>query len=126
MSLIEILISIFVLLGSFLSLIGSLGIMRLPDIYSRMHAATKSATLGVVLLILGTFTYFLGEGIFSLQLLLTIAFVFLTAPVAAMIISRSAHRNGVELWGRTKHDELQESYPEHLEPERENEKVERP
>ncbi|QQK75782.1 Na+/H+ antiporter subunit G [Salicibibacter cibarius] len=120
---IEILISLFVLSGSLLSLIGSIGIMRLPDVYARMHAATKSATLGVVLLILGTFTYFLAEGVFSLQLLITIVFVFLTAPVAAMIISRSAHRNGVELWSQTKHDELMESYPEHLEPERDNEKA---
>ncbi|AXF54646.1 monovalent cation/H(+) antiporter subunit G [Salicibibacter kimchii] len=123
---IEILISLFVLSGSLLSLIGSLGIIRLPDTYSRMHAATKSSTLGVILLILGTFTYFLAEGNFSLQLLITIIFVFLTAPVAAMIISRSAHRNGVELWSRTKHDELMESYPEHLEPERDNEKADKP
>ncbi|MBB6448793.1 multicomponent Na+:H+ antiporter subunit G [Geomicrobium halophilum] len=122
----EILISILVLIGSFLSLIGSLGIIRLPDIYSRMHAATKSATLGVVFLISGSFVFFLSEGVFILQLLFTIAFVFLTAPVAAMIISRSAHRNGVELWGRTKHDELMESYPEHLEPERDNEKADQP
>ncbi|QDI92905.1 Na+/H+ antiporter subunit G [Salicibibacter halophilus] len=118
---IEILISLFVLSGSLLSLVGSLGIMRLPDVYARMHAATKSATLGVVLLILGTFTYFLSEGVFSLQLLITIVFVFLTAPVAAMIISRSAHRHGVKLWSRTKHDELMESYPEHLKPERHDE-----
>ncbi|QQK79645.1 Na+/H+ antiporter subunit G [Salicibibacter cibi] len=123
---IEILISLFVLSGSLLSLIGSIGIIRLPDVYTRMHAATKSATLGVVLLILGTFTYFLAEGIFSLQLLITIVFVFLTAPVAAMIISRSAHRNGVELWSHTKHDELMESYPKHLEPERNTEKSDNP
>ncbi|GAK04134.1 Na(+) H(+) antiporter subunit G [Geomicrobium sp. JCM 19037] len=83
---IEILISICIILGVFLSLIGSIGILRLKDAYGRMHAATKSATLGIIFVIIGTFFMFLMRGELLLQLLFAIVFVFLTAPVAAMII----------------------------------------
>ncbi|EZH67860.1 monovalent cation/H(+) antiporter subunit G [Geomicrobium sediminis] len=121
---IEILISIFIIGGCLLSLIGSLGIIRLKDIYGRMHAATKSATLGVILIIIGTFITFMGRGTLLFSLFFTILFVFLTAPVAAMIISRSAHRIGVELWENTQFDELHDSYPEELKPERDNSKAE--
>ncbi|PSL45066.1 multisubunit sodium/proton antiporter MrpG subunit [Salsuginibacillus halophilus] len=110
---IEILISIFVLIGGFFSLLGSIGILRLKDVYGRIHAATKSATLGVVATITGTFLYFLIiDGEFSGNILLTILFVFMTAPVAAHIISRSAHRTGIKLWEQSTVDELVDTYPE--------------
>ncbi|GAJ99064.1 cation:proton antiporter [Geomicrobium sp. JCM 19055] len=89
-----------------------------------MHAATKSATLGVILIIIGTFITFMGRGTLLFSLFFTILFVFLTAPVAAMIISRSAHRIGVELWENTQFDELHDSYPDELKPERDNAKAE--
>ncbi|GAK11423.1 monovalent cation/H(+) antiporter subunit G [Geomicrobium sp. JCM 19039] len=123
---IEILISICIILGVFLSLIGSIGILRLKDAYGRMHAATKSATLGIIFVIIGTFFMFLMRGELLLQLLFAIVFVFLTAPVAAMIISRSAHRIGVELWENTEIDELHDSYPEHVKPTRSDVVAEKP
>ncbi|WP_100398269.1 monovalent cation/H(+) antiporter subunit G [Bacillus sp. FJAT-44742] len=109
----EVLISIFVLIGAFFSLLAAIGIIRMPDVYGRLHAATKSATLGVISLMTGTFLYFLlVEGLFVAKFLLVILFVFLTAPLAAQMISRSAHRIGVSLWEKSSMDELEDSYPE--------------
>lgn len=104
---IEIVISIFILLGGAFSVLGSIGILRFPDVYGRLHAATKSATLGVICVMIGTFLFFLSmEGIFIGKLLLTILFVFLTAPVAGFMISKSAYNVGVKLWDRSIQDDL--------------------
>ncbi|AOM82554.1 monovalent cation/H(+) antiporter subunit G [Salisediminibacterium beveridgei] len=103
----EIVISIFLLVGASLSLLGAIGIVRFPDVYGRLHAATKSATLGVISIISGVFLYFLWiDGIVVGKLLLTIIFVFLTAPVAAFMIGRSAYNTGVKMWGNTQQDDL--------------------
>lgn len=86
--------------------------MRFPDVYGRLHAATKSATLGVICIMLSAFLYFWWQhGIFSGKILLAILFVFLTAPVAALMISRSAYRVGVPLWEKTVQDDLKTLYP---------------
>ncbi|QOY36229.1 monovalent cation/H(+) antiporter subunit G [Anaerobacillus isosaccharinicus] len=104
---IEIVISAFILLGAFLSLLGSIGILRFPDVYGRLHAATKSATLGVISIMLAVYVHFhFIEGVFSGKVLLTIFFVFLTAPVAGFMISRSAYNVGVELWDKSTQDDL--------------------
>ncbi|MCD8511110.1 MAG: monovalent cation/H(+) antiporter subunit G [Bacillus sp. (in: Bacteria)] len=104
---IEIVISILILIGGGLSLLGAVGIIRFPDVYGRLHAATKSATLGVISIILGVFIYFYFiEGIFAGKLLLTILFVFLTAPVAGFMISKSAYNVGVPLWEKSLQDDL--------------------
>lgn len=89
---------ILVLLGTGITLISSLGVIRLPDVYTRAHATTKSATLGILCILLGTFVHFAYfHEIVSVRLLLGIVFVFLTAPVAGHMVIRSAHRSGVPL-----------------------------
>ncbi|WP_100372204.1 monovalent cation/H(+) antiporter subunit G [Bacillus sp. FJAT-45037] len=111
MTAVEIILSIFILLGGFLSLLGSIGIIRFPDVYGRLHAATKSATLGVISIMFATFLYFfLTHDMFIGKLLLTILFVFLTAPVAGMMMGRSAYRVGVPLAGISKQDDLKKMY----------------
>jgi multicomponent Na+:H+ antiporter subunit G len=106
----EIVISILLLMGGGLSVLGSIGIVRLPDVYGRLHAATKSATLGVISIILGVFLYFLFyHGLFVGKLLLTIVFVFLTAPVAAFMIARSAYNVKVKMWDKSIQDDLAEA-----------------
>lgn len=105
--LIEIIISIFLLVGGLLSLLGAIGILRLPDVYGRLHAATKSATLGVISIIIGVFLYFLViHGMFVGKLLLTIVFVFMTAPVAAFMIARSAYNVNVKMSEKSTQDDL--------------------
>lgn len=107
---IEIVISIFLLIGALLSVLASIGIIRFPDVYGRLHSATKSATLGVISIITGVFLYFMMiEGIILGKLLLTIIFVFLTAPVAAFMIARSAYNTKVNMWKKNNQDDLEEA-----------------
>ncbi|MBB5173983.1 multicomponent Na+:H+ antiporter subunit G [Texcoconibacillus texcoconensis] len=104
---IELVISAFVILGGLLTLLGAIGIIRLPDVYGRLHAATKSATLGVISIMVAVFLYFVStEGVFSGKVLLTILFVFMTAPVAAFMISRSAYTVGVKMFNKGHQDDL--------------------
>ncbi|MFH1362967.1 MAG: monovalent cation/H(+) antiporter subunit G [Candidatus Omnitrophota bacterium] len=88
---------IFISLGLAFDVFGCLGLVRLPDVYNRLQAATKCVTLGTCSILFGTFIIvgFTAAGIKSL---LCIVFLILTAPVAAHAISRGAHRAGVELW----------------------------
>lgn len=95
---VEIVVLVLVLLGTIITLISSLGVLRLPDVYTRAHATTKSATLGILCILLGAFIHFMYvHHIVSIRLLLGIVFVFLTAPIAGHMIIRSAHRTGVPL-----------------------------
>lgn len=107
---IEIIVSVFVLIGGFLAFLSGLGLLRLPDVYSRTHAAGKSSTLGVMSIIFAAFLFFLSEGIFNAKILLSIFFVFLTAPIASLMINRSAYRINVPLWKNSVRDDLKEVY----------------
>ncbi len=103
----EIIAAILILIGTFFSFLSAIGILRLPDVYTRSHAASKSTTLGVLCILTGTFLFFLiTDYYFSIRLLLGIFFVFLTAPVSAHMICRSAHRSGVPLSDTSVQDDL--------------------
>jgi multicomponent Na+:H+ antiporter subunit G len=94
--------------GAFL-LLAAIGIIRMPDLYSRIQAATKAATLGVGCIILALAIHFVDLGI-TVRALLVIAFLFLTQPVAAHMIGRAAYFVGVPLWENTIMDELRGRY----------------
>lgn len=99
--------ALFILLGSIIAFISAIGILKFPDVYTRAHAATKSATLAVLLTLSGAFIYFwITEGYLSVRLLLGIVFIFITAPVAGHLIIRAAYRSGVPLDNSTVADEL--------------------
>ena len=96
-----------VLFGALFCALGAFGLVRLPDVYLRSHAATKSATLGVLCVLLGVFLYFwLVLDHVSIKLLLGIAFVFITSPVAGHLNGRAAYRSGVKLWKNSVRDDL--------------------
>ncbi|KPB04787.1 monovalent cation/H(+) antiporter subunit G [Bacillus sp. CHD6a] len=104
---ISIFIGVVVLLGSLLSLVTTIGLIRLPDVYTRSHAASKSATLGVLLILVAALLYFwLADNYFSARLVLGIVFVFITAPVAGHLISRAAYYTDVPLWEKSVKDDL--------------------
>lgn len=106
-TLIKGLVLLLVLFGTALSALSSLGFLRLPDVYTRAHAATKSTTLGILSILTGAFIYFwFMHGVINIRLFLGIAFVFLTAPVAGHLIIRSAHRAGVALADISVQDDL--------------------
>lgn len=97
------------ILGALFILLGAVGLLRMPDLFSRMQATTKSMTLGVGFLLLAVLVHFQQVGV-SIRALLVIAFYFLTAPVAAHMIGRAAYLTGVTLWKGTVVDELRGRY----------------
>lgn len=104
---ISIFIGVVVLLGSLLSLVTTIGLIRLPDVYCRSHAASKSATLGVLFILIAALLHFWFEdGYFSARLVLGIIFVFVTAPVAGHLITRAAYYTDVPLWEKSVQDDL--------------------
>nr|WP_243644478.1 monovalent cation/H(+) antiporter subunit G [Paenibacillus pinisoli] len=103
----EWLIGILIVLGAVVCVISVFGLIRLPDVYLRSHAATKSATMGVLFILFGGFLYFwLFENHISIKLLLGIVFVFITSPVAGHLNGRAAYRSGVSLWKGSVQDDL--------------------
>ncbi|UQZ36503.1 Na+/H+ antiporter subunit G [Paenibacillus sp. PK3_47] len=105
----EFLVVLLILTGALLSAASSFGLIRLPDVYLRSHAAAKSATLGVLCVLSGAFLYFaFFLDFISAKLLLGIVFVFMTSPLAAHLTSRAAYRTGVPLWNRRIQDDLKE------------------
>jgi multicomponent K+:H+ antiporter subunit G len=87
----EIIISLFLLVGAAFALIGSWGLLHLPDFYMRLHGPTKATTLGVGGMIVGSVIFFSsrGEGISLHELLITL-FLFITAPVSAHMLAKAA------------------------------------
>ena len=78
-----------ILLGSALTAAAGIGIVRLPDVFTRMHAATKVGTLGSGLILAGAAVHF-GEAAVVLRCMLIIFFLLLTAPIGAHMIGRAA------------------------------------
>ena len=105
----EVISAFLIIFGTALILISALGVVRMPDLYLRMSASTKSSTLGVGAILLGAAIYFNELGVAS-RAIATIFFILLTAPVAAHMMSRAAYFNGVPLWDGTRYDELKGRY----------------
>ena len=89
--------------------------MRLPDLFSRMHAATKPTTLGLALVLLGA-ALRVETGGDAVKLLLVGAFTFLTAPVGAHVLGRSAYRAGTGVDGLVVDELRDEDRPGRQEP----------
>lgn len=97
----------FLLLGAALMLLAAIGVVRLPDLPTRMHATTKSGVLGTTLIMLGVAMAFADITV-SARVLAIISFVILTAPVAAHAIGRAGYFVGAPLWKGTVKDALRE------------------
>lgn len=100
---------LLIILGVIFVLIAGIGVLRMPDIFLRMSASTKAATLGLMLIMVGTAVYFGTVGIAS-RAIATAIFVLLTAPVSAHLIGRAAYSDRVKLWEKTQLDELAGQY----------------
>jgi multicomponent K+:H+ antiporter subunit G len=89
--LIETLVAILILIGAAFTLLGSIGLVRLRDLYERLHTPTKATTLGVGSLLIASALFFSwrGPGI-SLHEVLVAVFLFITAPVSAHVIAKAA------------------------------------
>jgi multicomponent K+:H+ antiporter subunit G len=88
---IDILLSLLILTGAIFTFIGSLGLARLRDFYTRLHGPTKATTLGVGCLLIASSLYFsVHENGLSLHELLVTLFLFITAPVSAHLLGKAA------------------------------------
>lgn len=115
-SLIEALTSLLILIGVFFSVVGTLGILRMPDVYNRIHALSKASSLGVVSILLASSLHFLTHSsAFSMKELAILVFLYLSNPVGAHAILRAAYLVGVPLWERTVGDHLQHEKSTHHE-----------
>jgi multicomponent Na+:H+ antiporter subunit G len=87
-----------VAIGAFFLFVGTVGVLRLPDVYNRMHATSKATTIGAASILLANTAYFgpRGAGLVSL---VGIVFLFVTAPTGSHMISRAAQRMGVDFAG---------------------------
>ncbi len=86
---------ILILAGIFFMFVGSLGLIRLPDFYSRTHAVSKSDTLGILLVILGLIVY-QGVSVYSIKLAFILLFVALSNPIGTHALARAAYFRGVK------------------------------
>ncbi|PLW76982.1 Na+/H+ antiporter subunit G [Cohaesibacter celericrescens] len=100
----DILVGILLLISATFVLTASIGVMRFPDVYTRMHSASKAGTLGsgVALLALALYS---GELSIVTRALAGIVFFLLTAPVSAHLIARVAYLTGTRPWKGTVIDE---------------------
>ncbi len=96
---------ILIIIGAAFALIASIGLLRLPEFYTRMHAASKAGTLGsgVMLVALAVYT---NETAIATRALAGFVFFLLTAPISAHLLAKAAYGAGYPLWKGSVHDEM--------------------
>ncbi len=102
---IDVIVALLLLCGGVFAFGAAVGVYRMPDTYIRMHASTKTGTLGAGLMLLAVALHF-GELSVGTRAISALVFLLITAPVAAHMIGRAAYRAGVRLWEGTIVDEL--------------------
>ena len=106
-SLYDVIGGLFLVAGSSFLLLGSLGLVRMPDIYNRIQAGTKATTLGTLLTLLGVAFF---QPAWSLKLLLIGIFLIFTNPLSSQILARAAHRSGQGRLPASQVDRLAEDF----------------
>jgi multicomponent Na+:H+ antiporter subunit G len=106
---IEFAAGLLILVGGAFSLIAGIGLVRLPDLYVRMHAATKAGTLGAGL-VLAALALESQQLEVAARALAGVVFLFFTAPIAAHLLGRAGYIAGVPLWSQSCRDELEGKY----------------
>ena len=100
---------VLLMCGVVLCALSAVGILRMPDLYTRMQASAKAGTLGVACIILATAAHF-GSLNVGVKVGMILVFIFLTTPAAAHLIARAAYFVEVPLWKRTAFDDLHGCY----------------
>lgn len=106
---IEFIGGVIILIGGVFSLIAGIGLARLPDLYVRMHAATKAGTLGAGL-VLAALALEAQQLEVAARAMAGLIFLFFTAPIAAHLLGRAGYIAGVPLWSQSCLDELEGKY----------------
>ena len=88
---------ILVTIGVLFNIFGCIGLVRLPDVYNRLQAATKCVTLGTFLLLVGV-ALASGSGPITAKAIVCAIFILITSPTAAHAIAKGSYAAGVKLW----------------------------
>jgi multicomponent Na+:H+ antiporter subunit G len=108
----EALAALAMVIGTFFMVVTGVGLVRFPDVYTRMHAAGKAGTVGIALLILAPTVYFAASDPFvSVRGCLAIVFQFLTTPGATYLLAHACYATSYPAHGRTEIDELKDWLP---------------
>ena len=99
------------LVGSAFALLAAIGVLRMPDVFTRMQASTKASTLGLACLLIGTALQ-MGDFATLIRVASIGAFVLLTTPVSSHVIARASYVAGVPLWKGTVLDERRDAVRE--------------
>ena len=105
----DIVSDLLLLTGAIFLLLAAVGMVRMPDLFTRMQAASKASTLGIACVLLALAFHFPGISV-NIRVIGTIVFFYLTAPITAHLIGRAAYFVGVPVWKGTVIDELRGRY----------------
>ncbi len=102
--------AIFLISGSAICLLASVGVLRLPDFFMRMHAATKAGVVGSGFVLIGVAFAYPSPGM-AIKVAIAVAFLLLTTPVAGHLLARAGYVAGVPMWRGTVQDRLDGELP---------------
>jgi multicomponent Na+:H+ antiporter subunit G len=102
--------SLFLVVGLFFTVVGCIGVIRFPDIYNRLQAATKCITMGTCSVLVATMV-FAGWGTITMKCIICVVFILITSPTAAHALARSSHRFGIRLWEKSVMNDYEEDHP---------------
>jgi multicomponent Na+:H+ antiporter subunit G len=100
---------VFIGIGVAFDFFGCLGLLRLPDVYNRLQASTKSVTLGTWSILFGVFIRYGFTGV-GVKALLAIPLIFFAATVAAHALMRGSYIFGIKLWDKSVVDDYQDEW----------------
>ena len=104
---VDLLVAFLLLVGSLFALVAAVGLVRLPDLYTRMHAASKAGTLGSGALLIALA---IADGTYGTasRALMGVVFFLLTAPISAHLLARAAYSVGYRMWDGSVMDEMKD------------------
>ncbi|MCX7991477.1 MAG: monovalent cation/H(+) antiporter subunit G [Proteobacteria bacterium] len=100
----EIIAGLFIFSGCFFIIVASIGIVRFPDFYTRVHPAGKADTMGQILILTGLIVYE-GLSLISIKLFFIICFILIVNPTATHALVKSAYLSGLKPWTRKKEND---------------------
>lgn len=103
---VDIIVGILLIIGAFFALVASIGLIRLPDVYSRMHAASKAGTVGSGLMMIAL-AISSADAATAIRSMAGLLFFILTAPIAAHLLAQAAYKVGYKMWSGSVVDEME-------------------
>lgn len=106
---------VILFVGLAFNVLGCVGLIRLPDVYNRLQAATKCVTLGTCLVLISVIILTCEECVaVDFKCILCVVFILITSPTAAHALARGAHASGVKLWEKSVVDKYKEDQEQEI------------